>query len=77
MKTDTPKDTMEQANRRARVAKITRLFDELTTELQRMEHREADKIDGFDATDDLTNIRYARDKVIEAQDGWLLVRLAS
>lgn len=53
-------------------AKARRLFRELTEELQRMEHSVADEIDGFDATDELTNIRAARDKAV---DGWEALQL--
>lgn len=47
--------------------KAHRLFRELTEELQRLEHAEADTIIGWDATDELTNIRSARDHALQ---GW-------
>lgn len=48
--------------------KALRLANGLTAELQRMEHRAADQIDGFDATDELTQIRAALGYAIEAEE---------
>lgn len=45
--------------------KAQRLCRELTAELQRLEHRESDTIPGFDATDDLEDIRAMRDHAEE------------
>lgn len=52
----------------ADIRRAFRLANELCAELQRVEHLEEDRCDGFDATDLLTDIRAARDHAVNARD---------